>query len=644
MSHKSISAFALLLSTSLASTVATPALSQSSMVAVQPVEAARAVEQWERLIATENLSFESYAGFIMQNPGFPQQSRLQRRAEGALDSEPVSQERLIQFFEANPPITNSARARYALALANTRRPEAFEMARAAWRGGSMSSPAEAYLLGLFGSRFSDDDHTARMDALLWQRDAEAATRQIINVPTAQRDLAMARLALIQGETPSAAGLTVPDGASADPGYVYNLARHYRTTRQVNRAASLLANRPEFARLPHNEEALVGEMLRAARSAGSDTAARIASKIDDLFEPGEDISKKSFRLRDDYTSLMWLGGTKALWNLGNGNRAAPLFYRYGAAAQTPQTRSKGFYWAGLASQRAGNTGEAERYWQMAAAYPERFYGQLAINKLGGTMPDLIAAEAPGEPTTEQRVAFNQQPLTNAVRHVARGAPWRTGIRFYRAIAQAADTPEEHQLVAELAIATGRRDLAVNVSEAAGADGLGQLFVAQGFPELPLPQGANFTLTHAIARQESQFAQNAISHAGARGLMQLMPGTAREEARFAGISYMSANLINDAQYNLRLGSNHIDRLMRRYNGSYPLAFAAYNAGPGNVNKWLRRNGDPRTGSISWVEWIEKIPFFETKNYVQRVVENAAVYEHLYPERTVYGQPRMAHEFLR
>ena len=128
------------------------------------------------------------------------------------------------------------------------------------------------------------------------------------------------------------------------------------------------------------------------------------------------------------------------------------------------------------------------------------------------------------------------------------------------------------------------------------------------------------------------------------MQLMPGTAREEAGRAGMNYMTANLIDDANYNIRLGSNHIERLVSYYDGSYPLAFAAYNAGPGNVNKWLRANGDPRTGAIGWLEWIEKVPFFETKNYIHRVIENAAVYEQLYPDRTPYGRARTVSDFLR
>ena len=616
---------------------------RSNLATTQPGMISQGVQRWEYLRSADNLGFSEYANFIATYPGFPMQDTFQRRAENALDDDPVSPERLIAFFDRFPPLTNGAKARYALALATQNRPEALETAREAWRGGRMSGPAEAYMLGLYGTQFTPQDHDARMNALLWQGEGEAAVRQIVNVSPAMRQMAMARLALVQGETPSGAGLTVPDGALGDPGYVYNLARHYRASGNSASAVNLLATRANFGRTPFDSEVFLTEMLRIAKGADTRRAVAIAQKADDLFAPGTDLSKESYRIRDDWTSLMWLGGTKALWEMGDGNGAAPLFYNYGAAAQTPQTRSKGFWWAGHAAQRAGNRSEANRYFEMAAAYPDRFYGQLALRDLGRTVPRIGATANAAVPTAQQRQAFESSLLVSAVREVARGAPWRTGIQFYRELAQSADTPEEHALVADLARQIGRRDLAVNVAEAAGADGLDG-FVVQGFPTLPLPQGADFTTVHAIARQESQFAQNAISHAGARGLMQLMPGTAREEANKAGMQYMSASLIDDAGYNIRLGSNHIQRLLARYDGSYPLAFAAYNAGPGNVNKWLRQNGDPRRGGISWERWIEEIPFFETKNYVQRVVENAAVYEQLYPDRTAYGRARTAGDFLR
>ena len=603
---------------------------------------AEAVNRWEYLIGQQNLSFEQYAGFLMAYPDFPQADTLQERAENALDDATTPPQTLVAFFDALPPVTNAGRARYALALATLGRSEAFDVARSAWRGGGMSSASEAYMMGLFAGRFTTDDHDARMNALLWQRDGEGSARQISYVSPASRSGFMARLATLQGQSPMQAGVMVPADARSDPGYVYNLSRYYRLNGQIGSAVDVHANRPAFASVPHDSETMISEMLRVANDASAADTVRVAQRVDDVFAPGTDVSKESYRTRDDYTSLVWAGGTNALWRLGDGRAAAPLFYRYGAAAQTPQTRSKGFYWAGLASQRAGDNAEAERYYGMAAAYPERFYGQLALSQLGRTVPSLSGA-ANAQPSPAERQAFQNAALTNAVREVARGAPWRTGIRFYRELAQDADTAAQHQLVAELAREIGRRDLAVNVAEAAGADAVDG-FVAQGFPTLQTPPGANWTMVHAIARQESQFAQNAISHAGARGLMQLMPGTAREQAGKFNMSYRQSDLIDSPSYNIRLGDGYFSRMMSYYNGSYPLAIAAYNAGPGNVNKWLRANGDPRTGSVDWVTWIERIPIFETKNYVQRVIENAAVYEHLYPAQAEFGRARMANEFLR
>ena len=479
-----------------------------------------------------------------------------------------------------------------------------------------------------------------MDALLWQGDEESARRQIAKVTPAKQALFLARLAFLRDQDPERAGLTVPGESLRDPGFQFNQARYLRKTRQGSTAVAMLASRPEFDSKPFDAEDFLIEMLRLARTGTARDAQQIAAKADDLFEENVDIRTKSYRIRDDYTSLMWLGGTRALWDRGDAAGAAPLFYRYGSAAQTPQTRSKGFYWAGMAAQRAGDINQANRYYEMAANYSDRFYGMLALEKLGRAMPDLREqAPMPTGYTPE----FLNAPLTQAVREVSRDAPWRTGIQFYRAIAQSAHTPAEHAMVAQLARDIGRRDLAVNVHDAAGSDGI-QSFTQFGHPTLQTPPGVNWTFVHAISRQESQFAQNAISHAGARGLMQLMPGTAREQAGKLGMSYMSASLIESPSYNIQLGDGYFERMLDYYGGSYPLAVAAYNAGPGNVNKWLRANGDPRTGSIDWITWGEQIPIYETKNYVQRVIENAVVYEHLYPKNSRLGTPRKISAFLR
>ncbi|MBN92222.1 MAG: lytic transglycosylase, partial [Erythrobacteraceae bacterium] len=178
---------------------------RSSLVAQQPGQMDQAVGQWEYLTARDDLPFASYAGFITSYPDFPKQELLQRRAEAALDEEAPSPQDLVGFFDRHAPLTNSGRARYALALASLDRPEALEVAREAWRSGTMSGPAELYMQGLFGSRFAPEDHDARMDALLWQGNYEAASRHVMRVSPAYRDTAQARLALLQGSTPQQAG-------------------------------------------------------------------------------------------------------------------------------------------------------------------------------------------------------------------------------------------------------------------------------------------------------------------------------------------------------------------------------------------------------------------------------------------------------
>lgn len=601
---------------------------------------AQAIDRWRQLSASSSFSFSDYANFMLTYPGFPEEAKMRVNAEKALDNGYAEPSRVAAYFDRFPPVSNPARAQYALALSALRRSEAPAMARDAWRGGVMSDAAEAAILAQYGASFRSDDYDARIDALLWDGATAQATRSITYASPAARPRFMARLALVQGLDPASQGLTVDPGAIRDAGYVYNRVQQQRRSGQLYAAVNLLATRPPFERRPLDRRKWTNTLLTVARSAGADPAVRIASSVDDGFAPGEDISRLSFMVRDDYTSLMWLGGTKALWDLGDSARAAPLFYRYGAAARTPQTRSKGFYWAGRAMARGGKEAEANRYFEMAAAYPDQFYGQLALERLSRPIPSL--RNTPNRaPSAQARAQFYARPLTLAVREVARGSDWQTTVRFFREISDQAESEEDHLLVADLARTLGRRDLGVILGQAAHTDGHNN-FQEISFPLIPTPPGGNWTMIHAITRQESQFAQNAISHAGARGLMQLMPATAREQAGKMGLGYDVSRLINEPNFNIQLGDAYFARLMNIY-GSYPLAVAAYNAGGGNVNKWLRANGDPRSGSVDWIDWLEKIPISETRNYVQRVLENAVVYEAMNPNRARYRGPNPLSRFI-
>jgi soluble lytic murein transglycosylase len=215
-------------------------------------------------------------------------------------------------------------------------------------------------------------------------------------------------------------------------------------------------------------------------------------------------------------------------------------------------------------------------------------------------------------------------------------------FIRALAQQLETDQDRTLAAEFGRQIGRADLGVWIAREARNKG-SNFYVRAGFPEVTIPAAYSrqWTLGHAIMRQESSFDRAAVSHAGARGMMQLMPGTAREVSGKIGLGYDMGRLTSDPSYNIMLGSSYFASLVDSWGGSVPLAVASYNAGAGNVRKWVRDNGDPRLPGSDIVRWIEEIPYQETRNYVQRVLENAVVYDAIHPQRRIgTGDKRLSY----
>jgi soluble lytic murein transglycosylase len=538
---------------------------------------------------------------------------------------------VLAFFQRFPPLTAGGHAAHARALLATGdRVGANAAARTAWRMGSLSPVDESAILT--GFPLSPDDHDARMDALLWQNATGTAARQIGLTSAARRAVFEARLAF-RTRSPNAAALSASTQAlyAGDAGYVADRATWLRSTLNPE-ARTWLARPRSLATRPADVEEWYEVLLENARGSAADgnhqQAYDIARQIDDAYPPATDVSTKAYGERDDYTSLAWLAGWTALKRLGRPADAMPMFERYGRGSQAPQTRAKGFYWAGRAAEAAGLPQAAALYGQ-AARYPETFYGILATERQQLPLPGLPVVQlAPVDPAT--RAAWMNREVVAAARFLGQINQWRDQSAFVRQIAADTVSPTDHQLAVELSREINRPDLAVMVGRSASQRGL-SAHVASGYPTVPVPGSYNgqWTMIHAIARQESQFDRAAVSSAGARGLLQLMPATAREQAGKMGISYTPEQLSSDPNISIMLGSSYFQRMYAIY-GSYPLAIAAYNAGGGNVNKWLRVNGDPRTGSVDWVDWVELIPFTETRNYVQRVLENAVTYELLYPNR--------------
>ena len=348
--------------------------------------------------------------------------------------------------------------------------------------------------------------------------------------------------------------------------------------------------------------------------------------DDAFASGTDISNQSYGVRDNYTSLSWLAGQAALTGTRNYSAAAAEFAKYARGGRSLQVTTKGYYWAGRAMAYASRGADANRYFQQAAAYPELFYGQLALERLGrdipspGGLPTMLVTPA-------QRSAFAGNRLAKALEVVSQQGRRDEATLFTRALAESLTNNSDRVLAVELGQRLNRPDVAVWVARSARNDG-SPFYYRPAFPthNASVPSGRVWSLVHGITRQESSFDRSVVSHAGARGMMQLMPGTAGEEARKASVGYSLARLTSDPSYNVALGTNHARRLLSRYDGNYVLAVAAYNAGPGNVNKWIARYGDPRRGNVDILRWIEQIPFMETRGYVQRVLENSAVYDQM------------------
>lgn len=594
---------------------------------------AAAIAQWKAVQQTDMLPFDSYAGFLMAHPGWPGEAANRRAAEKqAASAAPGS---AVAYFTRFPPQTAAglvAQARALQALGRTA--EAQAAARAAWRRGSLSAADEAAVLAGFAAALTPDDQDARMDALLWQNATGVAARQIGFTSPARRPAFEARLAF-RTNAANAADLAMraPDQFAGDPGYIADRAIWLRNSGASPTARSWLARSRTLATRPGNVEEWYEVLLTNARAANADgqyqLAYDIARQVDDAYPAGTDVSTKPYGERDDYTSLVWLAGQVALKQLGRPADAMVMFERYGRGSQAPQTRAKGFYWAGRSAEAAGKSTEAASYYARAAGYRDQFYGQLALERTGRP---LVAPPAIGTVAIDPAVrqAFANREVVRAARFLGMIGQWQDQTAFVRQIAASATSQSDHLLAAELSRQINRPDLGVMVGRSAMQNGLGD-YSAAGFPTVTVPAGYedNWTLIHAIARQESQFDRAAVSHAGARGLMQLMPATAREQSGKIGIAYDAGALTSDPNMSIMLGSSYFQRVFANY-GSYPLAIAAYNAGGGNVNKWLRANGDPRTAGVDMVDWIEAIPYQETRNYVQRVLENAVVYDLINPAR--------------
>ena len=601
--------------------------------AVSQTDINTALADWRRLRASDGYAFADYARFIIANPEWPDDNRLRAVAEKQMRPGEYGPT-VIAFFRTDKPQTGNGRARLAEALAAAgRTAEAQAAARAAWASPDLPAADQTSIAALYWSSLTTADHDRRTDALLFAKKPDDAERASGYATPARRAAFTARIAM-QRRSPDADALyhLVDAQIATDAGLLIDRIRFLKLYNNDAGARALAARPHAFTYKPADPERFVDTLLGLAVGAYGERqyqqAYDIGRQVNDAFAPGTDISAQSYALRDDYTSLVWLAGQSALSGIGRPGDAVQQFINYSKGGKSLQVTSKGLYWAGRAALYAGRGVEANQYFMAAAAYPELFYGQLALERLGRAVPAPVATPSLLV-TPPQRAEFQRNRLAQATRLLGQqGRRDEQGL-FVRALAESLSDNGDRALASEFGQLIGRQDLGVWTARAARNNGTA-FYYRSAFPThvSNAPSGKMWALVHGITRQESSFDRSAVSHAGARGMMQLMPGTAAEEAGKMEIVYDSGRLTTDPAYNVMLGSHYFQRLVDQWDGNFVLAVASYNAGAGNVRKWVARYGDPRSQSVDTLRWIEQIPFTETKGYVQRVLENTVVYDRINP----------------
>lgn len=591
-----------------------------------PSTMAGALATWDWLRRPAKLGREPsmmhYANFLSTYADWPEANVIRRNAESLATNPRTSDFEARQYFERIAPVSASAQARLALLTAGD---EALALARSAWRRTGLSTEQEAALLARFGNAFAGADDTARTDVLIWAGQVSAAARLLPRLDSDSRALASARIAL-RTNAPDADQqyLNILQLFPHHTGLIYDRAIWLERRGRLSEAEALLGrglNDPSTVGATETWMRKRLELGQAAMRRGEFQAAWRVLSNHRTYDSSVDVGSLPLSERVLLSDTEWLAGWIALRRLNRPDDAAVNFQRFLAAVNTPVSRSRGEYWLGRAEKARGDQKAATAAFKRATSYFDYFYGQLAAEELGQniTLPKVIVATA----SPQDQANFQRSSLRQALEMLNQMGSRQRESQFVRALAASVETPGEARLVSELGNRIGRQDLGVWVwrNMRGQSDVTVFDFAYPKLPENSMPPSRDYVLAHGIARQESSFDRTALSHAGARGLMQLMPGTAQDVARRLGLPYDRERLFSDPAYNIRLGSYYIG--MRRDGFRNPmLAIAAYNAGAGNVNRWLLSNGDPRAGTDP-IDWIELIPFSETRTYVQRVIENSVVY---------------------
>lgn len=583
--------------------------------------------------------FEEITAFVHANPGWPLISRLRRQAEEAITAK-TPDKVILNWFDQHPPLKPNGALAYAGALRRAKDDRLTDIIRGAWVDFNMGSAIEKDFIARFGKRLTAEDHWARLDRLLWENRVGPAQRQMKLVDKDHRALAQARLLLMRRRRGIDAAIEkIPESLAGNPGLAYERLRWRRRKDMNDKAVEILLSSPDQSAYPkkwwYEREVIARRLLEEGDSATAYQVLRAHGLTED--SPSEARAAAEFR-----------AGWVALRFRNDPAAAFGHFTTMHGFVSYPISVARASYWTGRAAEASDDADIAQQWYRLAASHVTTFYGQLAADRLREPLQHaLLRDPAIGLEALESfnrdelvRAARLMMELRDANRGKAPGGADKAVAKSIRIIAAAdhdeilplmlrhiarrSKTADEWVLAAQLARETDHTHVAVYTARRSARYGviLGDL----GYPTITMPDEIppDRALIHALVRQESGFDPGARSRVGARGLMQLMPRTARRVARSLKLrNHSTAKLTSDPGHNMLLGSAYLDSMLDRFDGSLVMALAAYNAGPNRIKRWIEAYGDPRGSLDGSIDWIESIPYSETRNYVQRILETLPIY---------------------
>ena len=585
-------------------------------------ELLRKVVYWNSLTAKNSgATFHEIQRFIVDNPTWPLKLELRKRAEESI--KPSMKENLvINWFKKYPPLTVDGSILLGSAfLKKLQNKKAIDIFQKTWINGNFGKRQERLFYKRYRKYLTKKNHIDRLDRLLWMGRYYPIRRMFNKVNKDYRALAFARITLRQYRGGVDRAISkVPKILINDPGLLYERLRWRRKKGRLDGALEILNKKPDELNYTAQWWRERSYLVRRALKDGHITNAyKIASE-------------HKLKAGSDFAEGEWLAGWIAFKFLNDRNAALSHFQKLYETSKYPISKARGAYWAARASQKLRtrtlrDMSESSIWLKKAAEYPLTYYGQLAFFQLN--KKKITFSISSEKKFKKLKLKFSKNELVRTIKLMSES----TVIKFKNQIKplikklyQSNNTITWRYNLAKLAEECGRKDLSIYVAKNAYRDS--NQILKLGYPTINLPyqKDLNKALIFALIRQESAFNSNAKSFAGALGLMQLMPLTAKQVSIANNIPYIKESLTKDKEYNMILGTWFLSNLVQKFDGSYALALAAYNAGPSRVKKWIKEFGDPRLDEIEIVDWIETIPFKETRNYIQRVIESKNVYDFL------------------